>query len=77
MSSHSSPTEERVDVANGTVIRTVWHVVPHGRYGEVPVPLAVLGGVVCLVGVGLSRIRPRVRPTAQAPIPTRAENLAE
>jgi drug/metabolite transporter (DMT)-like permease len=29
-------------------------------FGEVPAPLAILGGVVCLVGVALSRRRPRV-----------------
>jgi len=49
--------------------------------GEVPVPLAVLGGVVCLVGVGLSRIQPRAKRSLRQPqeprIPTRAESLAE
>jgi drug/metabolite transporter (DMT)-like permease len=33
-------------------------------FGEVPRPLAVVGGVVCLVGVALSRRRSRVRVTA-------------
>jgi drug/metabolite transporter (DMT)-like permease len=36
---------------------------------EVPPVLAVVGGVVCLVGVGLSRRRPRVR----RPVPVPAE----
>jgi len=38
-------------------------------FGEVPAPLAIVGGAVCLVGVALSRIRPRV------PVP--AETMAE
>jgi drug/metabolite transporter (DMT)-like permease len=29
-------------------------------FGEIPHPLALAGGVICLVGVGLSRRRPRV-----------------
>lgn len=29
-------------------------------FGEVPAPLAIVGGAVCLAGVALSRIRPRV-----------------
>ncbi len=29
-------------------------------FGEVPAPLAILGGVVCLLGVALSRRRPRI-----------------
>ena len=29
-------------------------------FGEVPVPLAIAGGVLCLAGVAVSRIRPRV-----------------
>ena len=36
---------------------------------EVPPVLAVVGGVVCLVGVGLSRRRARVR----RPVPVPAE----
>lgn len=38
-------------------------------FGEVPAPLAVAGGVLCLVGVALSRRRPR--------IPAPAESLPE
>ncbi len=38
-------------------------------FGEVPAPLAIAGGVLCLVGVALSRRRPRV------PVP--AESLPE
>lgn len=38
-------------------------------FGEVPAPLAIVGGVICLTGVALSRRKPRV------PVP--AENLAE
>lgn len=38
-------------------------------FGEVPAPLAILGGVVCLTGVALSRKKPRV--------PVVAENLPE
>jgi drug/metabolite transporter (DMT)-like permease len=45
--------------------------------GEVPVPLAVVGGVVCLIGVGLSRVRSRDKRPLATPIPTPAENLAE
>ena len=33
-------------------------------FREVPAPLAVVGGIVCLVGVALSRTRPRVPFTA-------------
>jgi drug/metabolite transporter (DMT)-like permease len=39
-------------------------------FNEIPVPLAIVGGVLCLVGVGLSRRRAR-------PVPARAESLAE
>jgi drug/metabolite transporter (DMT)-like permease len=38
-------------------------------FGEVPAVLAIVGGVVCLVGVALSRKKPRV--------PAAAENLPE
>jgi drug/metabolite transporter (DMT)-like permease len=38
-------------------------------FAEVPAPLAIVGGVVCLVGVALSRVRPRV--------PVMAESMAE
>ena len=34
--------------------------------GEVPPPLAVAGGVVCLAGVALTRLRARVRPPQPA-----------
>jgi drug/metabolite transporter (DMT)-like permease len=38
-------------------------------FGEVPAPLAIVGGVICLIGVALSRRKPRV--------PAVAENLPE
>jgi len=38
-------------------------------FAEVPAPLAIVGGVVCLVGVALSRVKPRV--------PVEAESMAE
>jgi drug/metabolite transporter (DMT)-like permease len=38
-------------------------------FAEVPAPLAIVGGVVCLVGVALSRVKPRV--------PVMAESMAE
>ena len=38
-------------------------------FGEVPAPLAIVGGVICLIGVALSRRTPRVTVTP--------ENLAE
>ena len=38
-------------------------------FAEVPAPLAIVGGVVCLVGVALSRVKPRV--------PVAAETMAE
>jgi drug/metabolite transporter (DMT)-like permease len=42
-------------------------------FHEVPAPLAIAGGVVCLTGVALSRRRPRV----PAGVPVGAENLPE
>lgn len=36
-------------------------------FGEIPPVLAIVGGVVCLVGVGLSRMRMKVRPSAATP----------
>ncbi len=39
-------------------------------FHEIPLPLAIAGGVLCLVGVGLSRRRVR-------PVPVAAESLAE
>ncbi len=39
-------------------------------FTEIPVPLAIVGGVLCLVGVGLSRRRAR-------PVPAGPESLAE
>lgn len=42
-------------------------------FREVPPVLAIVGGVVCLVGVGISRRRSRAR----GPVPTAAESLAE
>ena len=38
-------------------------------FAEVPAPLAIAGGVLCLVGVALSRVKPRV--------PVAAESMAE
>ena len=38
-------------------------------FGEVPAPLAIVGGVICLTGVALSRKKPRV--------PVAPENLPE
>lgn len=38
-------------------------------FGEVPAPLAIVGGVICLIGVALSRHKP--------PVPAVAENLPE
>ena len=40
---------------------------------EVPPPLAVAGGVVCLAGVGLARSRPRSRAVRQGPVPVPQE----
>jgi len=34
-------------------------------FGEIPAPLAIVGGVICLVGVALSRRTPRSRAVAQ------------
>jgi len=34
-------------------------------FGEIPAPLAIVGGVICLVGVALSRRTPRARAVAQ------------
>jgi drug/metabolite transporter (DMT)-like permease len=42
-------------------------------FGEVPAVLAIVGGVVCLVGVALSRRKPR----GAAAVPEKAESLAE
>ncbi|MCU1549879.1 MAG: EamA family transporter [Glaciihabitans sp.] len=42
-------------------------------FGVVPPVLAIVGGAVCLIGVALSRRKPRVHE----PVPTRAESLAE
>jgi drug/metabolite transporter (DMT)-like permease len=41
--------------------------------GEVPPPLAVAGGVVCLAGVGLARSRSRSRPARRDPVPVPQE----
>ena len=35
-------------------------------FAEVPVPLAIAGGVLCLVGVAVSRRKPRVSPPAES-----------
>jgi drug/metabolite transporter (DMT)-like permease len=42
-------------------------------FSEVPALLAIIGGVVCLTGVALSRRRPRVA----VPVPAKAESLPE
>jgi drug/metabolite transporter (DMT)-like permease len=46
-------------------------------FGVVPPPLAIIGGAVCLVGVGLSRRRPAPRPdkssSGSSPAPTAAD----
>jgi len=45
-------------------------------FAEVPAPLAIVGGAICLVGVALSRIRPRA--VVDAPVvPSSAQNVAE
>jgi drug/metabolite transporter (DMT)-like permease len=50
-------------------------------FGEIPAPLAIVGGVICLVGVAISRRRSGVRPAAAASIPSAVtvppENLPE
>jgi drug/metabolite transporter (DMT)-like permease len=35
--------------------------------GELPVPLAIVGGILCLVGVALTRRRPRIKTVAASP----------
>lgn len=50
-------------------------------FGEVPAVLGIVGGVICLLGVALSRRKPRVAvpvaPGAQGPVPAAAKNLPE
>ena len=49
-------------------------------FREVPAPLAIVGGVICLAGVAISRRRGRVRPAAGSPAPSVTvprENLPE
>jgi len=49
-------------------------------FGEIPAPLAIVGGVICLAGVAISRRRSRVRPEpgTQAPsVTVTSENLPE
>lgn len=49
-------------------------------FGEVPAPIAIAGGVVCLTGVALSRRKPRDRASRtgdKPPVPATPENLAE
>ena len=50
-------------------------------FGEIPAPLAIVGGVICLVGVAISRRRSGVRPATSAPtapaVTVPAENLPE
>jgi drug/metabolite transporter (DMT)-like permease len=46
-------------------------------FGEIPVPLAIVGGVVCLVGVALSRRRPPVAASIPVAVTVNAENLPE
>jgi drug/metabolite transporter (DMT)-like permease len=38
-------------------------------FGEIPAPLAIVGGVICLAGVAISRRRSRVRGAAAASMP--------
>ncbi|WP_370566223.1 DMT family transporter [Cryobacterium sp. BB736] len=44
-------------------------------FSEIPAPLAIVGGALCLVGVAVSRMRPR-RPES-TPVPASAGNLSE
>lgn len=44
-------------------------------FGEVPPPMAIIGGALCLVGVGLSRVR--TRTASRDAVPERARNLSE
>ncbi len=44
-------------------------------FSEIPAPLAIVGGALCLVGVAVSRIRPR--RTESTPVPASAGNLSE
>ena len=48
-------------------------------FGEIPTVLAIIGGIVCLVGVGLSRRRPSARPKdPDIPVvPGRPQNLSQ
>ena len=45
-------------------------------FAEVPAPLAIVGGAVCLLGVALSRVRSR-KPVAVQSVSDAAENVAE
>lgn len=36
-------------------------------FGEIPAPFAIVGGAICLVGVALSRRRPRAAVSAESP----------
>jgi len=42
-------------------------------FAEVPAPLAIAGGALCLVGVALSRLQPRIGPR----VPVSTKSLAE
>jgi drug/metabolite transporter (DMT)-like permease len=44
------------------VVPAIAVVLGFAFFGEIPAPLAIVGGVVCLVGVALSRRRPRTAP---------------
>lgn len=44
-----------------------------GLLGEVPPPLAFVGGVICLAGVGWARSRPRARTRQEYPVPVPQE----
>ncbi|PJJ71756.1 threonine/homoserine efflux transporter RhtA [Diaminobutyricimonas aerilata] len=46
-------------------------------FGEIPALLAIVGGVVCLVGVSVSRRRSVPRERDDVAVPARAENLPE
>lgn len=46
-------------------------------FGEIPVPLAIVGGVVCLAGVAVSRRRSRPWASIPVAVTANAENLPE
>jgi len=46
-------------------------------FQEVPVPLAIAGGVLCLIGVAASRRKPRVIVPAESIVIAPRKSLAE